>query len=49
MTNTLSVLQDRSAIGEIIQRLNLGANDPAFIAHIIIRDGQIVGGWRRNC
>ena len=23
-------------------------NDPAFIAHIIIRDGQIVGGWRRT-
>jgi len=40
--------KDRSAIGEIIGQFNLDANDPAFIAHIIILDGQIVGGWRRT-
>jgi hypothetical protein len=40
--------KDRGAIGEIIRQLNLDANDPAFIAHIIIMDGQIVGGWRRT-
>ena len=41
-------LKDRSAFGEVIGQFNLEANDPAFIAHIIIIDGQIVGGWRRT-
>jgi hypothetical protein len=41
-------LKDRSAIGKIIEQLNLDPNNPAFIAHIIIIDGQIVGGWRRT-
>lgn len=40
--------KDRSAIGEIVRQFNLDANDPAFIAHIIIIDGQIVGGWKRT-
>jgi hypothetical protein len=40
--------KDRSAFGEIIRHLNLDANDPAFIANVIIMDGQIVGGWRRT-
>jgi hypothetical protein len=40
-------LKDRSAIGEVIRRSNLDGNNPAFIAHIILIDGQIVGGWRR--
>jgi hypothetical protein len=41
-------LKDRSAIGTVIGQFDLDANDPAFIAHIIIVDGQIVGGWRRT-
>ena len=40
--------KDRSAIGEVIGQFDLDANDPAFLAHIIIIDGQIVGGWRRT-
>jgi len=40
--------KDRSAIGKIIRQLNLDPNNPAFIAHIIIIDGQIAGGWRRT-
>jgi hypothetical protein len=39
--------KDRSAIGETIRPFNLDANNPAFIANIIIIGGQIVGGWRR--
>jgi hypothetical protein len=26
----------------------LAENDPLFIAHVIIIDGQIVGGWKRT-
>jgi len=40
--------EDRSAIGEEARRSNLPENSPALIAHIIILDGQIVGGWRRT-
>jgi hypothetical protein len=40
--------KDRSAIGDVVKQAKLDANDPAFIAHIIIVDGQIVGGWRRT-
>ena len=40
--------KDRSAIGEIVRQSGLDENNPAFIAHIIIIDGQIVGGWRRT-
>ena len=40
--------KDRSAIGEVAQRAGIKKDDPAFIAHIIILDGQIVGGWRRT-
>ena len=40
--------RDRSAIGKIAGHANLTADDPALIAHVIILDGQIVGGWRRT-
>jgi winged helix DNA-binding protein len=40
--------KDRSAIGEVIRQSNLDGNNPAFLAHIIIINGQIVGGWRRT-
>jgi len=40
--------RDRSAIGEVAHRVGIKGDDPALIAHIIILDGQIVGGWRRT-
>lgn len=40
--------KDRSAMGDVVKQANLDANNPAFIAHVIILDGQIVGGWRRT-
>ena len=40
-------LKDRSAIGELARQSGLADNSTALMAHIIILDGQIVGGWRR--
>lgn len=40
--------KDRSAIGEAVRQSNLAENPTALNAHIIIIDGQIVGGWRRT-
>jgi hypothetical protein len=41
-------LKDRSAIGEVAKQAGIKGDDPALIAHIIILDGQVVGGWRRT-
>ncbi len=40
--------KDRSAIGEVIRRSNVPANNSAFLAHLITIDGQLVGGWKRT-
>jgi len=40
--------KDRSAIGDKAKQAGIKGDDPAMIAHIIILDGQIVGGWRRT-
>jgi hypothetical protein len=40
--------KDRSAIGKVANLANVEANNPAFLAHIVIIDGQIVGGWKRT-
>ena len=40
--------KDRSAIGKLVSPLRPEENAVAFNAHIIIMDGQIVGGWRRT-
>jgi hypothetical protein len=40
--------KDRSAIGDIAKQTGIKGDNPALIAHIIILDGQIVGGWRRT-
>ena len=40
--------KDRSAIGEVANRAGTKGDDPALFAHIIILDGQIVGGWKRT-
>ena len=40
--------KDRSAIGEVANRAGIKGDDPSLFAHIIILDGQIVGGWKRT-
>jgi hypothetical protein len=40
--------KDRSAIGEIARQVGIRKDDPALIAHILILDGQLIGGWRRT-
>ena len=40
--------KNRSAIGEAVRQSNLAENTLALNAHILIMDGQIVGGWRRT-
>lgn len=40
--------KDRSAIGEVATRSNIDESSPALIAHVIILDGQIIGGWKRT-
>jgi len=40
--------KDRSAIAEVARRSNIDESSPALIAHVIILDGQIVGGWKRT-
>jgi hypothetical protein len=40
--------KDRSAIGEIARQVGVRKDDPALIAHILILDGQLIGGWRRT-
>lgn len=40
--------KDRSAIGEVARRSNLPENSPSLLAHIIILDSQVVGGWKRT-
>jgi hypothetical protein len=41
-------LKDRSAIGEVVRRSGVKGDDPSFLAHVIILDGQLVGGWKRT-
>ncbi|MBI3150705.1 MAG: AlkZ family DNA glycosylase [Chloroflexi bacterium] len=40
--------KDRSAFAEVIRREKLEENNPAFIAHVIVLNGQVVGGWKRT-
>jgi len=40
--------KDRSAIGEVARRSNLPENSPSLLAHSIILDSQVVGGWKRT-
>ena len=40
--------KDRSAIGEVAKQAGIKSEDPSFLAHVIILDGQLVGGWRRT-
>lgn len=40
--------KDRSAIGKVARQAGIRKDDPALIAHIIILEGQLIGGWRRS-
>jgi hypothetical protein len=40
--------KDRSAIAEIAEKVGIKSDDPSLLAHIVILDGQIIGGWRRT-
>jgi hypothetical protein len=40
--------KDRSAIAKIAEQAGAKKEDPAFLANIIILDGQVVGGWKRT-
>ena len=40
--------KDRSAIAEIAEKVGIKSNHPSLIAHIVILDGQIIGGWKRT-
>jgi hypothetical protein len=41
-------LKDRSAIGEVVRQAGKNSDDPSFLAHVVILDGQLVGGWKRT-
>jgi hypothetical protein len=40
--------KDRSAIAKIAEQAGVKKEDPAFLANIIILDGQVIGGWSRT-
>jgi hypothetical protein len=40
--------KDRSAIGEVVRQAGISGDDPSFLAHVIVLDGQLVGGWKRT-
>jgi hypothetical protein len=39
--------RDRSAIGERLKSSELVTGGDALVAHVVLVDGQLVGGWRR--
>lgn len=41
-------LKDRSAIGEVAVKESITKDNPSVMAHIIILNGQMVGGWKRT-
>lgn len=40
--------KNRSAIGEVADKLGILSDDVSFLAHILILNGQVLGGWRRT-
>jgi hypothetical protein len=40
--------KDRGAIGQRLKSAELVTGGDAFIAHVVVVDGQLVGGWRRT-
>jgi hypothetical protein len=40
--------RDRSAILDVVKGFSLLPGNPMFTAHVIVLDGQLVGGWKRS-
>lgn len=40
--------KDRSAIGDLVKTSGVNYSHDAFTAHVIVIDGQLVGGWKRG-
>lgn len=40
--------KDRSAIAKLANQAGIQSDDPALIAHVIVLNGQVAGGWRRT-
>jgi hypothetical protein len=40
-------LKDRSAMLEIVKEFSLLPGNPMFTAHVLVHDGQLIGGWKR--
>jgi hypothetical protein len=40
--------KDRSAIGDIVRQANIPEYESALIGHVIVLNGQVIGGWRRT-
>ncbi len=41
-------LRDRSAIGEAVKESAVDVPSGTFTAHVVVLDGQLVGGWKRT-
>jgi len=39
--------KDRSAMLEVVKEFSLLPGNPMFTAHVLVRDGQLIGGWKR--
>ena len=40
-------LKDRSAMLEVVKEFSLLPGNPMFTAHVLVHDGQLIGGWKR--
>ncbi len=39
---------DRSAILDVVKGFSLMPGDPRFTAHVVVMNGQLIGGWKRT-
>jgi hypothetical protein len=39
--------RDRSAMADVVKEFSLLPGDPRFASHILVHDGQFIGGWKR--
>jgi hypothetical protein len=39
--------KDRTAMGDVVSAAKLSGREVALVAHIVVIDGQVVGGWKR--
>ncbi|MGH9884547.1 MAG: winged helix DNA-binding domain-containing protein [bacterium] len=40
--------KDRSAILTVVKGFSLVPGDPMFTSHVVVLDGQLIGGWKRT-